>query len=150
MVNKKKTILQSLSSKEGWSVYGKRCRKKKSCKRKKKISRAKKVQSVQEGRIPCIARVREYCHKKRCQSNYRSALQRQLQKQHQTILQHFQQNIFWVEVFTRLNDHSHAVHERDTVYVGMDGRKRKYKQKRYLLWKLLFWVWPNVQLSQNA
>ena len=26
-------------------------------------------------------------------------------------------------MFTRLNDHSHPVHERDTVYVGMDGRK---------------------------
>ena len=25
---------------------------------------------------------------------------------------------------------------RDTVYVGMDGGKREYKQKRYILWKL--------------
>ena len=25
---------------------------------------------------------------------------------------------------------------RDAIYVGMDGDKRRYKQKRYLLWKL--------------
>ena len=40
------------------------------------------------------ARVREYGLKKRCQSNYRSALQPQLQEQHQPRLQHFQQNKF--------------------------------------------------------
>ena len=38
--------------------------------------------------------VREYRLKRRCQSNYRSALQRQLQKQQQPRFQHFQQNKF--------------------------------------------------------
>ena len=40
------------------------------------------------------ARVRECLLKKRCQGSYRSALQRQSQKQHQPRLQHFQQNKF--------------------------------------------------------
>ena len=41
------------------------------------------------------AHVKEYhFFKKRCQSNYRSALQRQSQKQQQPHIQHFQQNNF--------------------------------------------------------
>ena len=44
--------------------------------------------------------------------DYRSALQRQPQKQHQPCLQHFQQNKFWAEVFARLKNHFHPVRER--------------------------------------
>ena len=59
------------------------------------------------------AHVREYrLKKKRCQSSYRSALQRRHQKQHRPHLQHFKQNKFWAEVFTRLKDHSHPVRKR--------------------------------------
>ena len=50
--------------------------------------------------------------KKRCQSNYRSALQCQPRKQHEPHLQHFKQNKFWAKVFTRVKDHSHPVCKR--------------------------------------
>ena len=53
------------------------------------------------------ARVGEYHLKKRFQSNYWSALQRQPQAQYQERLQHFQQNSFRAKMFTRLKDHSH-------------------------------------------
>ena len=47
--------------------------------------------------------------KKRCRSNYRSAMQHQPRKQHQPRLQHFQQNKFWKKGFTRLKNYSNLV-----------------------------------------
>ena len=43
----------------------------------------------------------------------------------------------WINNFLERSDINYTIPgRRDTVYVGMDGGKRKYKQKRYLLWNL--------------
>ena len=105
-------------------------------KRKKKISRPKKVQSVQEERsCPCP-------FKKRCQSNYRPALQRQPQEQHQRRLQHFQQNKFWAEVFTSLKDYSQPVCQirprlleflsKNSIYVELYIKSQEEKRTNYV------------------
>ena len=44
----------------------------------------------------------------------------------------------WIENFLERSDITYTTPgKRNTVYVGMPGGKREYKQKRYLLWKLL-------------
>ena len=43
----------------------------------------------------------------------------------------------WTDNFLERSDITYTTPgRRGTVYVGMDGGKREYKQKRYLLWKL--------------
>ena len=43
----------------------------------------------------------------------------------------------WIENFLERSDNTYTIPgRRDTVYVGMDGGKREYKQKRSLIQKL--------------
>ena len=43
----------------------------------------------------------------------------------------------WIENLIERSDIAYATPgRRDTIYIGIDGGKREYKQKRHLLWKL--------------
>ena len=45
----------------------------------------------------------------------------------------------WIENLLERSDITYSTPgRRDTIYVGMDGGKKEYKQKRYLLWKLRY------------
>ena len=125
----KKDYCRAFHQKKSDLFKAKNAVRKKNWKRRRKCLEPKKYEVFKKKEA---ARVREYrFFKKRCQINYRSALQRRPQKQHQPRLQQFQENKFWAEVLTRLKDHSHPVCERRPSWLELLPKNPK------IIWKNL-------------